>query len=80
MKTQSRHPTRRQLIGLLSAVCLLSLPITASPANASLIPSNIDFGSIGAGGLGDIGGLDNTDIDLYLTPWRFVRLLSICSG
>ena len=59
MKTQSRHPTRRQLIGLLSAVCLLSLPLTTSSANASLIPSNIDFGSIGAGGLGDIGGLSD---------------------
>ena len=64
MKTQSRNPTRPQLIGVLSAVCLLSLPITASPANASLIPSNIDFGSIGAGGLGDIGGLSDIIGDL----------------
>ena len=64
MKTQSRHPTRRQLIGLLSAVCLFSLPLTTFPANASLIPSNIDFGSIGAGGLSDIGSLGDIIGDL----------------
>ena len=58
-----KHPyTRRRLLGVLSALCLLSLP--ATPARASLIPGNIDFGSIGAGGLGNIGGLGDIMGDL----------------
>ncbi|MEM6255062.1 MAG: hypothetical protein AAF821_19270 [Cyanobacteria bacterium P01_D01_bin.156] len=49
------HPhTRRRVIGVLSVLWLLSVP--ASPAQASLIPGNIDFGSIGSGGLSSIMG------------------------
>lgn len=58
-----KHPyTRRRLLGALSVLYLLTLPIT--PAKASLIPGNIDFGSIGSGGLGNFGNLGNIIGDL----------------
>ena len=56
------HSTRRQVIGVLSVACLLSLPVTLT--QASLIPDNIDFGSIGSGNSGSFGNLGNIIGDL----------------
>lgn len=62
MKRQLSPRKRRHIIAVLSAVSLLSA--TISTARASLIPSNVDFGSIGTGGLSNIGGLSDIVGDL----------------